>query len=189
MKKTRKKTLLAVRILQHILYTCIILFMLAFLIAGGLSHVKKEKRIQHTPVNAADLKVTTKELEEKTYDISYTTGKMIDNVQYYNVEIGPVQTTMPADEYKEKFESNDKITTSIYVFTAQNTQKYLFKKSKGDTVQSIRLSYLGEEMFTEEEVLELTDWAAKALTDVKYEVLGDKKAQLPSFFTLEGGWF
>lgn len=189
MKKTRKKTLLAVRILQHILYVCIILFMLALLIAGGLSHVKREKRIQHTPVNAADLKVTTKELEEKTYDISYTTGKMIDNVQYYNVEIGPIQTTMPADEYKEKFESNDKITTSIYIFTAQNTQKYLFKKSKGDTVQSIRLSYLGEEMFTEEEVLELTGWAAKALTDVKYEVLGDEKAQLPSFFTLEGGWF
>lgn len=188
-KQFKKKQFATMRVIQRVLYTCTFLVIFFLLILGGLSTLNRKKEAQHTPVTIEDLKVSTKQLEEKIYDVSYTTDKMIDGVQYYKVTIGDVETIMPASEYNEKFKSNDKITTSIYIFTAQNTQNYMFKKSTGDTVQAVRFSYLNEGMFNEEETAELTNWAAKTLTDVKYEALGYEKAELPSFFTLKGAWF
>lgn len=145
---------------------CLLLGMLSMFFAGREKHGQM--------VAASDVKTSVKTYPAANYNLSKKQETTADNVKYDIVTVGNVSFQMAAEAYDSTFGNQNSLDTEIYVLNIDNTEKYPLYFLGDNTLSIVRLSCLGEQPFTEDEIKAYEEKACPILTLSKRKAMGYK---------------
>lgn len=151
----------------------------------GVANYYRSSTTDHVPVTTADMSVEVLESGDNLYSFTSKVAYVSNGQTYYEVSIGDGTILIDADTYSMYFADTGRVKTNIYTFRATNEQSYLRKFNASNEYTVTRLSILGEQPYSEEEIASYTERAKEVLTADKYIALGDKKATMPELMANE----
>ena len=128
-------------------------------------------KAEHVAITPSDLKVYVKEIPEKEYAVSITKTDTISGKKYDDVKIGSYKTTWPGEITEQYLQNNTKVNSKVYVLNIENKKDYpLSFITTGKNLKIVRYSLLGENGFSESDIENIKEQAAKYLTYKKYSL-------------------